>query len=367
MANKKQQDTQLTQLEQNANCSSQALAVLESLAMGIVIFDKKFKITFANTYSRQLIELENTISKSLSKGTDAKIWGDWQDTLNDVIQTGKTCRFDSVVYNSKKEQKLLYITIAPLQNSSPAQITGGAIVLENITHRANIQKQLADTERLAALGRLASKVAHELNNPIDGVMRYINLAKRMIDDCNAEKSFEYLDRAQQGLERMTQIITELLEFSRSRCSRLEDIPLNKIIDEAVDSLQHNAKAADVKILRKYNRSLPSIKSGALFQVFSNLIKNAIDAMPDGGTITISAEKNPENVAVIKIEDTGPGFAPENSEAIFEPFFTTKINGKGTGLGLAICKDIVEKYSGKITAENAQDHGSIFTIRLPIKQ
>ena len=111
--------------------------------------------------------------------------------------------------------------------------------------------------------------------------------------------------------------------------------------------------------------MPEVISGNLFQVFCNLIKNAVEAMAGGGTLTISCcPDKDDSVVMVQFQDTGQGFDPADSEAIFEPFFTTKRSSKGTGLGLAICKDIIEKYNGKITAQNAPNKGCIFTVFLP---
>jgi signal transduction histidine kinase len=163
---------------------------------------------------------------------------------------------------------------------------------------------------------------------------------------------------------MIGIITELLEFSRSRHSTLEDTPIDKIIDEAVKFNEPRAASASISIEKQYAVPLPKIKGGNLFQVFCNLIKNAIDAMPDGGKIIITCDVLANSV-MLKFRDTGEGIDPAAGDAIFEPFFSTKKGGKGTGLGLAICRDIIEKYNGKISAENAPDKGSIFTVHLPI--
>jgi signal transduction histidine kinase len=206
-------------------------------------------------------------------------------------------------------------------------------------------------------------------------MRYINLAKRAISEEGLTKPVEYLEYAGAGLKRMVQIITELLEFSRRRYSTLEDMPLDKIIDDAIKFIEPAAKAAGVEIERQYRSPLPKTRDGNLFQVFCNLLKNAVEAMPDGGKVTISCDVSEGNagstgspqVAVIKFRDMGPGFEPANKEAIFEPFFTTKTGGKGTGLGLAICRDIIERYGGKITAQNAPDVGSIFAVHLPLNK
>jgi signal transduction histidine kinase len=260
---------------------------------------------------------------------------------------------------------VLQITLAPLTDGDN-ETAGGLLLLEDITEKANIQKQMATTERFAAMGKLASKVAHELNNPIDGIMRYINLAKRTISEAQLPKPVEYLEHASDGLKRMVQIITELLEFSRSKYLAIEDTPIDKTIDEAVRFIEPSAKAVGVEIERKYPSSLPKAKSGNLFQVFCNLLKNSVEAMPDGGKVTINCNISDNNIAVIQFRDTGPGFEPAHSETIFEPFFTTKTS-KGTGLGLAICRDIIEKYGGKITAQNAPGGGSIFTVYLPLSE
>lgn len=340
--------------------------VLQSLPIGVVVFDKKLKTISANPAAAELVVIQASADAVLAEGTNEKIWGDWHKTLSEVVEIGKIRRFDNVAYRKMDRPSVLQITCAPLIGGLNDTIQGGLMLLEDITEKANTQKQTANTERLAIMGKLASKVAHELNNPIDGIMRYINLAKRTISEAGMPKPVEYLEHAGDGLKRMVQIITELLEFSRNRYSSLEDTSIDKLIDDAIKFIEPAAKAASVKIEQQYPSHLPKIKGGNMFQVFSNLLKNAVEAMTDGGVVTISCKISEENIAVIKFRDTGQGFDPVNSEAIFEPFFTTK-TGKGTGLGLAICRDIIEKYSGKITAQNAPDGGSIFTVYLPLNE
>ena len=231
--------------------------------------------------------------------------------------------------------------------------------------KADIQTQSADTERLVTLGKLTSKVAHELNNPMDGILRYINLTMRIVEQENLEKAKEYLTHCRQGLMRMVQIVSELLEFSRSAYAPFEHVKIEQIVEDAVKTMASKAETLNIKILSSYAPGIPEIRSGNLFQVFCNLIKNAMDAMPDGGQLKISTHLTEDNIVVAEFSDTGTGFAPENAKVIFEPFFTTKEKGKGTGLGLAICKDIIEGYNGRITAENAPGGGSIFTVYLPV--
>jgi signal transduction histidine kinase len=229
----------------------------------------------------------------------------------------------------------------------------------------DMQRQSADIERLISMGRLASKVAHELNNPMDGILRYINLTMRIAEQEHLEKAKEYLTQCRRGLMRMVEIVSELLEFSRSSYPPFEQVKIEQIIEDAVKTMNAGAEALNVRITLNCATGLPEIRSGNLFQVFCNLVKNALDAMPDGGQLKISTHLAADNTIIVEFRDTGAGFAMENANVIFEPFFTTKDKGKGTGLGLAICKDIIERYNGRITAENAPEGGSIFTVYLPI--
>lgn len=237
----------------------------------------------------------------------------------------------------------------------------------NQAKKPGSQDRSSDTESLAAVGRLVTKIAHELNNPMDGILRYINLSLRALEQKDVEKPREYLVQCRTGLMRMVQIISELLEFARSTYASSEDyVPVEHLIEDAIKTMGARAESQDVTIRLNCRPDLPTVRSGDLFGVFCNLIKNALDAMPDGGRLDISTSLDRDSLAV-EFRDTGYGFAPEDAEAIFEPFYTTKDKGKGTGLGLAICRDIVEKRKGRITAANAPDRGSIFTVYLPISR
>ena len=233
------------------------------------------------------------------------------------------------------------------------------------TGKVDSRQVPAETERLAAIGKLAAKVAHELNNPIDGILRYVNLAIRMVEREHLDKPKDYLVQCREGLMRMVQIIRELLEFSRSNYALAEEqVKIEQVVEDAIKTMCSRAETSNVRLSRHYEPGMPKIRAGNLFQVFCNLIKNALDAMPKGGELRISTEMVTDDTIAVEFRDTGTGFAPENTEAMFEPFFTTKDSGKGTGLGLAICKDIIERHDGHITAENAPEGGSIFTVYLP---
>ncbi len=341
-------------------------SIFRSLPVGLVAFDENLKIIEANPYASKLIKLSDYIDKSLAKGTDEKIWKGWTEQIKSAVTSEKTSIFSDVNYTSGGKSKLLRIVCTPLKINDSAAQSGGTMLIEDTTERINIQNQLANTEKLASIGKLASKVAHELNNPLDGILRYINLTIRIIEQENLTKPKEYLTQCRQGLMRMVQIVSELLEFSRSMYSPLEYAAIDQIIEDAVKTIGSKAETSKVKILRNYTSGMPKIRSGSLFQVFCNLARNALDAMPGGGELRITTSLSADDTIIIKFQDTGTGLPPENTEAVFEPFFTTKDKGKGTGLGLAICKDIIEGCNGRITAENALEGGSIFTVYLPVK-
>lgn len=340
-------------------------SILKSLPEGIIAFDSDLKIIWANSRAGELVELNDYVDKSLAKGTDDKVWQDWTEQLTSAISTGKLCKFDDVSYTSDDKIKLLRIICSPLIETEMAKQIGGIMTVEDVTERTNMERTLASTERLAAVGKHASKVAHELNNPLDGILRYINLAMRIVEQENLEKPKEYLIQCRQGLMRMVQIVSELLEFSRSTYTPHEYVKIEQIIEDALKTTESKAEAADISIIRNYTFGLPHLRSGNLFQVFCNLAKNALDAMPNGGELRISTNLVSDNTLMVEFRDTGTGFPPDKAEAIFEPFFTTKEGGKGTGLGLAVCRDIIGSYHGRITARNAPDDGSIFTVYLPV--
>ncbi|HIJ54286.1 MAG TPA: PAS domain-containing protein [Planctomycetes bacterium] len=341
-------------------------SIVQSLPLGVIVFDSDLKIIEANSQAAELIELCEHIDKSLAKGTNlpgTPVFN-WTTQLKSVVSRGKTLEFDSVNYTLNGKIRLLQILCRPLKNAKRAKILNGTIIIEDITEKVDIQRQLANAERLAAVGKLASKVAHELNNPMDGILRYINLAIRTIEQEKLEKPKEYLTQCRQGLMRMVQIVSELLEFSRRTYASLEYVQIEQIIEDAIRTMGGGAETSSIRVLRNYSRGLPQIRNGNLFQVFFNLIKNALESMPADGQLSISTRLAADNTSVVEFRDTGTGLPAEHTGVIFEPFFTTK--DRGTGLGLAICKEIIEQCHGRITAENAPGGGSIFTVYLPVE-
>ena len=338
--------------------------VFLGLPVGVIVFDKDLRVVWRNDAAGFLPLAGPRLSDVLQRTTVEARYEDWDAVLRRVVNTGRPARFEDITCHvSGAEDLLVDMACIPLNGEADDEVQGGMLVLQDITMRATIEKRLAVSERLAAVGKLAARVAHELNNPLDGILRYINMAIRATESDGDERVGRYLSESRKGLMRMTQIIRELLQFSRTSHATFEQTTVNQLVEDAVKAMTDEAGAGGATIVLSLDAQMPALRAGNLFQVFCNLTKNAIDAMPDGGTLTIATHLSDPWV-VVRFEDTGVGL-PEEIDRIFEPFYTTKEQGKGTGLGLAVCRDIVERYNGRLAAWNRSGGGAVFEMRIPL--
>jgi two-component system NtrC family sensor kinase len=231
------------------------------------------------------------------------------------------------------------------------------------------QDQLIQTEKLSSLGRLAASVAHEINNPLAGILTYAKLMVRMldtspVDDHTRGACVRNLKLVQRESERCTAIVRNLLEFARQRPLALKDVDCALVIDEAVSLVQHQAMLQGLTITTQV-APLPVIQAdfGQLRQAFVNVVLNACEAMSSGGSLTIEGHVAPDGFIEFSFHDTGSGIPPDKLARIFDPFFTTK--DKGTGLGLSVVYGIVNRHGGTIAAQSEVGHGTTFVIRLPV--
>jgi signal transduction histidine kinase len=334
-------------------------SISESLGVGLVIFDHNLEIQYS-TAAGQFLDLAGRIDQSLACAIDSKT--DWKALLEGTLETAGASRFEAVRAVSKGQNRILNLTCIPIRTPD-GTISCGTIILEDVTEKIGRESELSHSERLITMGKVAGKVAHELNNPMDGILRYLNLAMRVLEHSDIDKAQEYLRQSRTGLMRMVHILGELLEFSRSSTQTMEPAPLDKIVQDALAATASALSNIEVRILRKYDGPTLQMRNDSLFQVFCNLIKNACDAMQGQGKLTITIERADADWQ-ISFLDTGPGIPPESRNFIFQPFFTTKTGSKGVGLGLAICKDLLEKHKGTISVQCPDEGGSLFIVRLP---
>jgi PAS domain S-box-containing protein len=225
--------------------------------------------------------------------------------------------------------------------------------------------QLVSSEKMASLGKLAAGIAHEINNPLGGILIYSSL---MIEDLPQDDPKRGdLSRIVQEAGRCKEIVKSLLEFARQTEPKMEPTDINRAITEGLFFLENQALFHNVRIIKKLDPVLPFVKGNAsqLKQVFMNIIVNAAEAIHGSGTLTITTSPTPDRKFVlVEFTDTGEGIPEENLSRIFDPFFTTKDIGKGTGLGLATSYGIVEEHGGKIGVKSKVGEGTTFTIELP---
>ncbi|HEJ84159.1 MAG TPA: PAS domain S-box protein, partial [Desulfobacteraceae bacterium] len=226
------------------------------------------------------------------------------------------------------------------------------------------QEQLLQSEKLAAMGRLTSQIAHELNNPLYGIMNTLELLKTEISPQNKRRKI--LEMALSETERLSEMLRKMLSFSKPDEETKQPSDINNILDEILLLHEKQLREHSITLSISLGENLGPVyaSKNQLRQVFLNMIANARDAMPDGGTLTV-ATRGVEDMLHIEFSDTGTGIRKEDLSKIFDAFFTTKDSIKGVGLGLSVCYGFIKDHGGDIRVESHPDSGTTFTITLPV--
>jgi two-component system NtrC family sensor kinase len=241
-------------------------------------------------------------------------------------------------------------------------------VEERTKELTEMQAHLIQSEKLASLGKLAAGVAHEINNPLGGILIYSHL---MLEDTDKNSPrYENLKKIVKETSRCKDIVKGLLEFARPKEPEMSLISINDIAEKSLSIIERQALFQNIKIKKTYTSNLPKIvaDSAQLQQVFMNVIINAAEAMEGNGILALSTSLSRDGTCIeVKFSDTGHGIMEEDKKRLFEPFFTTKEVGKGTGLGLAISYSIIQKHHGTIDVKSELGKGSTFTVKLPLTE
>src|SRR5579864_1713116 len=265
------------------------------------------------------------------------------------------------------ETRIVNVAIAPLV-SRKFSVIGRLIIMDDITERVELEAQLSQADKLSSVGLLAAGVAHEVNTPLAVISSYAQMLSKQLQGDQTKSAL--LDKITRQTFRASEIVNNLLNFSRTSATEFTEIDLNRIIHDTLNLLEHQLKIAKIRVEDELASNLPMIQgnAGRMQQVFLNLFLNAKDAMPQGGTLRISTS-NGDGVNVM-ISDTGTGIAHEHIQRIYDPFFTTKASAqdgqrRGTGLGLSVTYGIIQEHAGKIRVESAPEEGTTFYLEFPL--
>ncbi len=352
-------------------------AVLDALPVSIYVIDRDYKIVMWNKHreiGEQGIPRDSAIGRNvfeiLAKYPQSKLSKEFER----AFRTGQIERIEQRSTDEKGGTKHWLVSKVPMRDASSSEITHVITVGEDVTVRVEAIHAVGRAEKLAAVGRLAAGVVHEINNPLATISACAEALESRADEGEfgfseeVEDLKEYLGLIRSEAFRCKSITTSLLDFSRARSSDRTAVDLTETVRSSARLLAHQKRGDRVEIKLEMPDTLPTVNanSGQIQQAVIALATNAIDAMPEGGTLTFRAFQQ-NNRVVIEVQDTGFGIAPEDMSKIFEPFFTTKEVGKGTGLGLSVCYGIISEHGGRLSVRSNLGQGTTFSIYLPIKQ
>ena len=334
--------------------------VVENVPIGLLALDHEGKIAAFNRGAENILQL--SARQAIGQASDRIIPAGLLDEINHA-------KNQSEVIEKEIECKLSTGKIVPLEigasrlEDEDGVFLGNVLLFKDLTEVQALRKEVARSQRLASVGRLAAGVAHEIRNPLSSIKGFATYFKQRYPDRPQDQ--QTADIMIQEVDRLNRVVGQLLEFARPVPVKPKTVSLQVLLDDSIKLVSDRAAEKGISI-RIQNSALTDevqIDPDRLNQVLLNLYLNAIDSMESGGDlkVEISSDGKDRNV-VIKVSDTGKGINRENLGKIFEPYFTTK--SSGTGLGLAIAHNIIEAMGGKITVESEKEAGTIFTVALP---
>jgi len=346
-------------------CNTQARVIIEALPIDVILYDTSLTIHHVKIKNDQKPPLDSPLDLYLhactEKGTvPSEGWNAW---LRTAFVTQKPVIRESVIFMYQGHAHWVRVKSQALPPLPECPRDLGVLTLEDMGRLTRVRQRLDHQERLAALGKMTSKVAHELNSPLDGILRYLNLADRAMNEHRDEKSHEYLERCREGLHRMVHIVSELLEHARLPRQHPSLAPLQTTVEDALHAIRAKAGAVHVEVETRLAPELPDLHASQLYQVLCNVLRNAFEAMPEGGLLVIEARLASSESVEITVTDSGEGITSSDLKQVFDPFFSTKASG--TGLGLAVTKEILQGCGGTIAIDSQPGMGTTVSIHLPL--
>lgn len=350
-------------------------SVLDALPVSIYVIDRDYNIVTWNKHREigiQGMPRDAVIGRNVFEVLAKYPKGRLRDEFERAFTTGKIERIEQKTTDDEGNTKHWLVSKIPMINEK-GEVTHVITVGEDVTMRVEAIHAVGRAEKLAAVGRLAAGVVHEINNPIATISACAEALESRADEGvfddspDVEDLKEYLGLIRSEAFRCKSITTGLLDFSRVRTGNRHEIDVGEVIKSSANILSHQDRGHKIEFKLEISDKLPLITAdeGLIQQAVIALATNAVDAMPEGGTLTFKSFAERHRV-VIEVKDTGVGIKTEDISKIFEPFFTTKEVGKGTGLGLAVCYGIITDHGGRLNVRSNIGKGTTFTIYLPKK-
>jgi signal transduction histidine kinase len=336
--------------------------VLDSLNEGVMVCDAQHRLVMSNKIAERFLpqtrEHENDQIWTLIK--DDKI----REFLYHALVSGDRVEEKEFDMEFKDKQRLISISILPLVRNH--QVSGSLIYVEDITEKRGKEARLRRAENLASLTTLAAGVAHEIKNPLGSLSIHIQLIHKAVAGNQLSALDKYIVVVNEEIDRLNRIVVDFLFAVRPMSMEPREGNINAVIAELVEFVRYELDEARINCVMELSENIPPIDFDERYikQALLNLIKNAIAAMSDGGTLTITTSFNDTEIQ-ISVKDTGIGISEENLPKIFEPYFTTKPTG--TGLGLTLVFKIIREHRGDLNVKSREGEGTDFVITLPIPQ
>jgi len=335
--------------------------IVESMNVGVLAVDFEGRIEFWNNQLERSLGIER--AEAIGRAIEEILSADLVAEIASRAEEERVTNLYKFPLRNRSGRTLVVnVSIAPLTGKTGKRM-GRLILVDDITQRMQLEEQLLQTEKLTSLGLLAAGVAHEVNTPLAVISNYVQMLAKALPP--NDPRHKLTDRIVKQTFRASEIVNNLLNFSRTGGAEFKEVNLNQVIEETLTLVAHPFRASSVQVVRNLDADLPSVlgSNNRLQQVFLNLFLNAKDAMPSGGMLEVRSAANNGSVE-IEITDTGMGIQRENLHRVFDPFFTTKATGRGTGLGLSVSYGIIKEHAGKIEVRSTPGKGASFRMEFP---
>ncbi len=348
-----------------ANENDRLESVLDSLTDGVLVSDEEHNLILVNKPAERLVPLA---------GTDIferRIWDAIADEeisafVEDALVRQESLFDEEFTLGTSGSSRTLAVSVLPVVKEG--HIQGNILLVEDITERKSKEARLRRAESLASLTTLAAGVAHEIKNPLGSIGIHIQLVQKSLQEEEIDRGRVqgYIDVVNEEVSRLNKIVVDFLFAMRPMNVELGDGDLNDVVRGVLDFVQYELETSDIDLSVDLSPSLPKIELDEKYlkQALMNIIKNAIAAMPEGGSLRVWTERRGDEVQ-LNIADTGVGMSEDVAEKIFEPYFTTK--DFGSGIGLTLVYKVVKEHLGEVSVDTEEGKGTTFTLSFPVPQ